>query len=162
MGTQHSEAEAAVADSGDEYPRSWIWEEDGDSVAGTFVRFSQGMTRDYGPKAILVLLVDGVERSLWLTQTVLFGRVRDEVASRPSKNLDQGERVVLRRLKKTQGEGGRQGYWKFRTLFPDRPEPSVSEILDLEDESIAQQSGEVDENGDAKPAKPSQDDDIPF
>jgi Bifunctional DNA primase/polymerase, N-terminal len=52
----------------------------------------------------------GVERSIWLVQTVLFNRVPEEVAERPTQNLDPGERVVIRRLEKTKGEGGRQGY----------------------------------------------------
>jgi hypothetical protein len=115
-----------------EYPESWIWDEDGDHVSGRFVRFDQASTRDYGKRAILVLHVDGVPRSIWLNGVVLLNRVRDEVASRVKRDLDPGERVSIRRLEKTKGEGGRQGYWKFQILFPDRPEPSVSQILDLD------------------------------
>ena len=41
------------------YPESWIFGEDGDLVSGTFLRFDEGTTRDYGPKVIIVLDVAG-------------------------------------------------------------------------------------------------------
>ena len=140
-----------------EYPESWRWDEDGDHVAGRFVGFDRASTRDYGQKAILVLDVDGTKRSVWLTQTVLYNKVRDEVASRPSKNLDQGERVSIRRLEQTPGEGGRQGYWKFRVLFPDRPELTATDVFELDNNA---------QTGSAAPSQPASssenEDDIPF
>ena len=136
------------AQNGDEereFPESWIWSEHGDHVAGQFVAFDRGQTKEFGTKAILVLDVDGVKRSVWLTQTVLFNRVRDEVAKRPSKNLNPGERVSIRRLEKTQGEKGRQGYWKFRVLFPDRPELTAADVLELDDGPVAYKQEETTE-----------------
>jgi hypothetical protein len=126
-----------------EYPESWFWDNDGDHVLGRFVRFDRGQTRDYGMKPIIVLDVDGTLRSIWLTGVVLLNRIRDEVAKRPNQNLEPGERVSIKRLEKTKAEGGRQGYWKFQILFPDRPEPTVSEILELD--GPPEQPGEQDD-----------------
>jgi hypothetical protein len=143
-----------------EYPESWMWDEDGDRVSGRFVRFDRAPTRDYGMKAILVLDVDGVPRSVWLTATVLFNKVRDEVASRPKRNLEPGEQVSIKRLEKTKGEGGRQGYWKFQVLFPDRPQATTEEIFDLDQGTDIPEPKELAES--SQPAAGSQDEDIPF
>jgi hypothetical protein len=136
-----------------EYPESWLWDEDGDHVAGRFVKFDRASTRDYGMKAILVLDVDGTKRSIWLTATVLHNKLRDEVAGRPGRNLNPGERVSIRRLDRTPGEGGRQGYWRFQVLFPDRPELTAADVFEL-DEATAEAESE-------RPGV-RQDDDIPF
>ena len=64
------------------YPKSWDWEVDGPTAAGTFVRFDSGPTKGYGRKPICVLGVDGEERSVWILETALFGRIRDELAQR--------------------------------------------------------------------------------
>jgi hypothetical protein len=56
------------------YPESWLWSEHGDLVAGTFLRFDEGMTKEYGAKVIAVLVVDGAERGIWLTQQALHSK----------------------------------------------------------------------------------------
>ena len=131
MGETVSTGQAVANSGGGEYPKSWIFDEDGDLVEGTFVKFDRASTRDYGAKVILVLDVAGVERSIWLTQTVLFGQVRDELQKRPAKTLEPGERVVVKRLGKKDGANGRS-YWNFRVLFPDAPVPSTSEMFGLD------------------------------
>jgi hypothetical protein len=144
-----------------EYPESWFWEKDGDHITGRFVRFDRAPTKDYGMKAILVLDVDGILRSVWLTATVLYNKVRDEVASRPNQNLEPGERISIKRLEKTEGEGSRQGYWKFQVLFPDRPEPTTSELFDLDQGPVTYETEKAPAKLD-QPAAGSQDDDIPW
>jgi hypothetical protein len=147
------------ADEAIDYPKSWIWDEDGDLVEGTFVKFDQGQTKQYGAKVIMVTSVAGVERSVWLTQTVLFNQVRDELGKRPSKTLEPGERVVIRRLGKKESEAG-TSYWNFRTLFPDRPELDAADLFGLEPEEglVRYGEGNVDPDGDVK----RDDGDIPF
>ena len=81
---------------------------------------------------IMVLNVDGVQRAVWLSQLALHSRVRDEVNRRPTKKLEVGERVVVKRLEKKMGENGRE-YWPFQVLFPDRPELSTSDLFDLDE-----------------------------
>jgi hypothetical protein len=146
---------AQPEDREQEYPESWIWDTDGNYVLGRYVRFSQGPTRDYGRRPILVLDVDGAQRSIWLNGVVLLNRIRDEVATRPSRDLTPGERVSIRRLEKTKGEGGRQGYWKFSVQFPDKPEPSAEEILFANDGLTPEGTGQP-------VLSSSQGDDIPF
>jgi hypothetical protein len=52
-------------------------------VAGTYVRMSNAST-DYGRKAIVVLNVDGEEHSVWLFETALVSKFKDELAERPT------------------------------------------------------------------------------
>jgi hypothetical protein len=127
-------------------------------VAGTFVRFDEGPTRDYGMRVILVLDVDGRERSVWLAQTALFNKVRDELNRRTSKALDLGERVVVQRHEKTTSENGRE-YWPFTVSFPDRPEKSTTDLFGLVDEGLVRYEKTEPEEPEKK-AGP--DDDIPF
>jgi hypothetical protein len=117
-----------------EFPANWIFKEHGDLVAGTFVRFERGQTRDFGPRVICVLEVEGVERSLWLNETVLYGKFRDEIQERPERTLTPGERVVVEKLGKTEGEYAKGSYWDFAIRFPDRPALSVSELFGLGEE----------------------------
>ncbi len=131
-------------DDNHDYPPAHLWDEHGDLVDGRFIRFDKGRTRDYGAKPVLVLDVDGDERSVWLLQTVLFEEVRRELAERPNHDLIPGERVVIRRLEPKIGDTGRT-YRPFRVLFPDRPRTSTSELFDL---------GSI-----PKPATPAEDED---
>jgi hypothetical protein len=145
----------AVPEQTDEtgFPQAWIFGEDGDLVTGGFVRFDEGPTRDYGTKVILVLEVDGVERSVWLSVTALFSRVRGELNRRTSKTLDLGERVVIQRHEKKQSKNDRE-YWPFTIAFPDRPQKSTSDLFEL-DEGLVR--NEETAKGDVGP-----DGDIPF
>jgi hypothetical protein len=146
---------AQTDDEATGYPETWKFAEHGDLVAGTFVRFDEGPTRDYGLRVILVLDVDGAERSIWLSQTALFNKVKDELNRRATKTLDPGERVVIQRHEKTTSENGRS-YWPFVVSFPDRPEKSTTELFDLDKGPVAKQPTEP-APGDVDP-----DDDIPF
>jgi hypothetical protein len=141
-----------------EYPATWIFSEHGDTVAGSFVRFERGQTRDFGARVICVLEIEGVERSLWLNETVLFGKFQDEIRERPERTLTPGERVVVQRLGKTQSEHSKGAYWDFAVRFPDRPEPSVSELFGLDEEPKPPPAAEpVAASNGSNP-----DDDIPF
>ncbi len=145
----------SAADEAVEYPENWLFDEHGDLVAGTFVKFSEGPTRDYGTKVILVLSVDGKQRSVWLSQMALFNQIRDELNRRSSKRLEPGERVVVDRLGKKESENGRS-YWAFRCLFPDRPEKNENELFDLDLGLVKKEETEPE------PPSPEPDDGIPF
>ena len=82
MATETVPAESA------EYPKSWLWAEDGNLVSGRFLRFDEGTTREYGSKVIAVLDVGGEERGVWLTTNVLFNRFKDELERRSSKRIE--------------------------------------------------------------------------
>ena len=121
-----------VAAEGNDYPANWIFDEHGETIAGTFVRFERGQTKNYGSKPIAVLEVDGAERSLWLNTAVLAGKFRDELRERPQRELAPGERIVVTRIGKATTEDGRE-YWNFRILFPDRPALSTGELFDFDE-----------------------------
>ena len=131
--TEATDTQPAQIDEDElDYPEAWRFDKDGDRVAGTFAHFDQGQTKEYGPRVIMVLNVDGTERAVWLSQLALHSRVRDEVNRRPTKRLEVGERVVVKRLPKKMGENNRE-YWPFQVLFPDRPELSPSDLFELDE-----------------------------
>jgi hypothetical protein len=113
------------------YPETWLWDEHGDVCAGRFVRFDKAATRDYGKKLIMILEVDGLERSIWLLQTALYERIRDELSERPDHKLSSGERVAIHRLAETTTQDGKRSYRPFRIYFPDRPELDVASEFGL-------------------------------
>jgi hypothetical protein len=39
------------------YPKPWTWQADGPTIEGSYVRLDKGMTKEYGPKPVLVLRV---------------------------------------------------------------------------------------------------------
>jgi hypothetical protein len=148
--TKNQSQEAAYIDPED-YPRWWNWDEDGDLCAGTFVRFTEGFS-EYGEKTIVVLELDGEERSIWLHETVLFDEFRREVLRRPGRELDSGERVVVKRGEKQKTKDGKRTFRGFRVVFPDQPAPTTSDLLKLDEEP--------QEKTDEKPA--ADDGDLPF
>ncbi len=144
---------------GDDYPEVWRFDEHGETVAGTFLRFERGQTRNYGAKPIAVLEVDGAERSLWLNTAALAGKFRDELEQRPERDLITGERIVVKRLGKTTTQDGQTEYWNYRVLFPDKPALRTSELFDFEGEPPRQ---EPEQPKAETPAPAGRDDDIPF
>ena len=138
-----------------DFPENWLWGKDDDTCAGSFVRFDKGATKEYGKKLILVLEVEGKQRSVWLLETALTNQVREELAERPDHTFGPGERLVIRRLEKKQTEDGKRSYHPFRLYCPDRPEVSAAEFFGFEDEPAKPGS-----DGEKPPAR--QDDDIPF
>jgi hypothetical protein len=153
---------AERADGQPSFPRTWDWDTDGPTAAGTFVRFDSGPTKGYGRKPIVVLRIEGEERSVWILETALFGRFRDEIAQRPGRKLTAGERIVIRRgdMKRTQ-DGSRE-YRATTAYFPDAPEPSAAELFGLDEKpaTTAGENGQPDEEGSLGAL--DQDVDIPF
>jgi hypothetical protein len=143
MPTTNKQAQEAYL--AEDYPAWWNWDEDGDLCAGTFVRFTQGHS-EYGPKTIVVVSVGGEERSIWLHEAVLFDEFRRELLRRPSRELDPGEQVVVRRLEKKKTADGKRTYCGFRVLFPDQPQPTTSELLKLDEEPEAKPPADDDDS----------------
>jgi hypothetical protein len=106
-------------DESAEFPESWIWEDDGPLVSGRFVRFDRGRTKDYGDKVIVVLDVDGEQRSVWLMTTVLHGKLHDELEQRPGHRLESGERITIKRRQGQERERDRC-LLEVRRRFPRR------------------------------------------
>jgi hypothetical protein len=113
-----------------EHPRTWRWNEDGSAVAGTFVRLDEAST-EYGQKAILVLDVDGVERSVWLFEAAVASKLREALEKRSSGDFTVGERIEIHRGAEKIESGNGRKYWPFKVIFKDEPRRSAAEILGL-------------------------------
>jgi hypothetical protein len=132
-----------------EYARGWRWDEDGQHFECTFTRLTRGRT-EYGLRPILNGVVNGEERALWLNETALRSKFRDELEGRSERRFTSGERIVVERGgEKKRNAADTFSYWPFTVSFPDRPQTAEVELLNL---------GDVPE---VAPAEP-RDDDIPF
>jgi hypothetical protein len=114
-----------------------MWEDDGDAISGTFVRWDSGPTQGYGEKPICVLDVEGETRSVWLMHTALYLRFEDEIRKRPQHELAPGERVVIVRKDEKESGNGRK-YRDYDVLFPDRPQLTAAELFKVGSEAKAE------------------------
>ena len=95
------------------YPETLILD-GGDDVTGQFERLERGHTRDGEERAIAIIAVEGVERSLWLHEAALRAQFKE---LRP----EPGETVRIRKgAAKKHGVNGFD-YWPCRVTAPDRP-----------------------------------------
>jgi hypothetical protein len=115
-----------------DFPRNWLFEEDGLEVEGRYVELTEGTTAN-GPCPIVVLNVDGEHRSVWLFHTAVRRRFADEVARRMDGDLTQGELVVIHRGETKESAGGRS--YSYTVRFPEAPKRSPKEILAEHDEA---------------------------
>lgn len=90
----------------------------GDDITGRYLRLEQGHTKDGESRAIAILEVDDVERSLWLHETALRGQFR-ELKPEPGELV----RIVKGAEKRKSGSGF--NYWPFRVVAPERPVETV-------------------------------------
>lgn len=120
-----------------DFPKAWIWDEDGEMLKGIFLRLERGMTRDYGPAYIAIVKTeDGSERSLFLFHTALKTQF---VNLKPPT----GSMIVVKRGKKRESRSGMK-YYDFRVA------------TDTQNQSIS-----WDEIANSDPV-PADADDIPF
>jgi hypothetical protein len=110
-------------------PRTWDWREDGEHVSGLFVRFDEAPTRGYGYKAILILDVDGEQRTVWLFHEALLNQLREEITRRGADDLEAGEQIDVFRVGDKVSESSGRTYTDYKAVFPDRPKRSGSDIL---------------------------------
>jgi hypothetical protein len=134
-----------------DHPMTWRWE-DGSTVAGTYVRMDEAST-DYGRKAILVLDVDGAERSVWLFDQAVASKLREQLEQRTTGDFTVGERIEIRRGTEKVESGAGRRYCPYWVLFPDAPRRSASDILGASNTSSPAET--------AEPELPASDD-IPF
>jgi hypothetical protein len=119
--------ETITQDQDSDFPRTWRFDEDGIEVVGRYVATDEGPTQN-GRCPILILEVDGEERSLWCFHTALRRRIADEIGRRPSGDLTPGETVVIRQGEAKTSESGRK-YVSYFTRFPDAPTRTAKEIF---------------------------------
>lgn len=136
-------AQALLDEAAKDYPEAWLPEKEGDSIAGVFSRLERAQTA-FGPAIVAVLIVDGVERSLWLLQETFksqFGKARPAEGElvavlykgkRPAKNPTPGKaaeyhdfRVVVDR-----GESGGVSWDELGGDSADEPAADAAETSD--------------------------------
>jgi hypothetical protein len=111
------------------YPGTWRWDEDGDVIEGTYVELSEAHTRfDSETRPILVLEVNGEQRTVWLFHTALQNQLREELLRRSDNELRVGEPVRIERLGEQKSENGFI-YMNYRASFPESPKRSPLDIL---------------------------------
>jgi hypothetical protein len=147
-----------------EYPRAWIWDEDGDELEGVYVGAGSGYTAN-GQRPFVTLDIGGELRTLWLLHDVLRNSFAREVHRRSDRDLHEGERVHVWRRERRESANGRS-YVDYKLEFPDRPKPSLVELFGSPDDAPAEDAGAAakeettDKPTDAK--KKGTDDAIPF
>ena len=148
-------AHTSEYEGNEEFPRSWIWSEDGSTFDARIDGITTGMSA-FGIRPILegTLTETGERIGLWLNEDTIRGRVADEVKRRPTKRLEPGERVII-----TRGEEKRpsktnpdRSVWPFSVRFPEAPEQNQLAALG----AAGQEPEEATEPSDTS------DDDIPF
>jgi hypothetical protein len=97
------------------------------AVEGKFIGFDEGPTA-YGDKPIVVVQVDGEPRSLWLFDTALVSKFRDEIRRRTTRDLTPGEQLYIKRGQMITSGTGRD-YRRYDVRFPDRPKRKAADIL---------------------------------
>jgi hypothetical protein len=139
---------ASLAHDETDYPEFWDWSKDG-IAEGTFVRMDSGPTA-FGMKPIMILDIDGIERSIWINTEALRSKLADELARRNVRDFTPGERVKISRGNEKKTSAAERLYWPFRVWFPDAPKSDAADLLGL--------------GSDSEPLPPvtGEDDDIPF
>jgi hypothetical protein len=112
-----SSAADKVAEEEDDFPRNWRFDEDGAEVRGSFVKFDVGQTQEYGECPILVLNVDGEERSVWLFHTALRSKFQKEVNRR---DIEVGEQINIKQAGQKKS-GNNRTYQNYMVAFVDAP-----------------------------------------
>jgi hypothetical protein len=120
----------AEAEEKSGYPDWWDFDPDGDGpkIAGDFVRAGRGHTQN-GEKTFVVLLVDGVERTVWLHHDVLVNQFARELHRRSDKKFQVGERIEITRLGMRDSQSGGSSYMNYATVFVDGPEVRQEDIF---------------------------------
>jgi hypothetical protein len=135
------------------YPRTWMFDEDGDTVEGSFLELGEAPTAGYGHKPIVNLDVDGEQRTVWFFHEALASKFNRELERRQALDFNPGERIRITRLGRRESETSGRKYVDYAVQFLDAPKRSAADILGA---VVSETAGE--EGGD----KPEDDDDIPF
>jgi hypothetical protein len=110
-----------------DFPRGWRFDEDGLEVEGRYVKADVGRTAN-GSAPIIVLDVDGEERSVWCFHTALRNRIADELATRVAGDFNPGELILIRQGEKKTGANDR-AYVSYTVRFPEAPKRNARAIF---------------------------------
>ena len=117
--------EQTTGEAAEDYPRGWRFDEDGPEVSGKFVKFDVGQTKEYGSCPIIILNVNGEERSVWCFHQALRSKFQQEVHRR---DLEAGETVFIRQVGEKKS-GNQRNYMAYVVQFPDAPPVDAKAIF---------------------------------
>lgn len=125
-----------------EFPAYRDWDKDGLTADGFFCRMEQGPTL-YGSKPIVVLEVDGIDRSIWVNTEALRAKLADELERRGARGFTVGERIILSRGAEKARSANDRNYWPFRAKFPDAPRLDDADLLNAHPEQPTNKSDDL-------------------
>lgn len=148
-GSKSAVSDAAKEALDKDFPKSWYFDKDGDSVEGTFVKTDRGNTREWGVAPIIVLNVNGEERSIWCFHQALRSQVRN---AKPKV----GDRIAIRQLPKIKSGSSPNMYHPYRVVNLDAPEGSAEDLSMFDDPTstpapVQQQAMPAADDGDDIP-----------
>jgi len=118
------------ADAVSDYPRSWYWGDDPDECIGKYVGISEGYRKTGEVVPIITLEVDGEPRAIWLFGIALRDQFLREIELRPSRDLDPGETVTIRRGEERQSAAHPDRHYRvFEVSFEHKRKPTAMELL---------------------------------
>jgi hypothetical protein len=135
-----------------DFPAYWDWT-DG-PVKGAYVRMESGPT-EFGTRPILIVDVNGVQRSVWINAAALRSKLAEELDRRKARDLTPGEHIEIRRGAEMKTSVAGREYWPFYVNFPDAPRSDAASLLGVDDD-------DSDDDDEPLPPAAAADDDIPF
>jgi hypothetical protein len=139
-----------------DYPKAWIFDEDGDEVEGGYLGLGEGPTRGYGYAPFITLEVESEPRTVWMLWEALRNQILRELERRPGNEFEPGETIQIKRLGK-KVSGNNRSYEDFKAFFPDAPKPTGRDMLAKYGREVEQQDEEKQ-----APSETDSDGDIPF
>ncbi len=121
-----------------ENPQSWVWDDDGNELAGRLLGDDTGKTRDGDSVPIKIIRTDdGAARSLWLFESP---KMLPELFAENHPSV--GDYVMVRRYPKRKTQDGERTYWPFAMSVV----PATGGELDgISDEAAATEAALADE-----------------
>jgi hypothetical protein len=111
-----------------DFPRYWDWDDDGLTADGVYEKTDRAPSQ-YGEKAILILEINGEQRSVWVNTESLRGKLADELERRNARDFNIGERIVITRAAEKKTSSNDRQYWPFKVDFPDGPKSDAAGLL---------------------------------
>ena len=139
-----------------ENPQSWVWDTDGDELAGTLIGDDIGKTREGDSVPIkLVRTQDGAVRSLWLFESPRLLRELFE-----EQKPQTGDFLIARRYPKRKTQDGERSYWPYAlAVVPASPADAERTTVAPPDDSTAATQAALEAERDQRDSALSESDD---
>ena len=122
-----------VPDQATDYPRNWVFDEDGTTVEGRYVTLTAGFARGKEIPILVLEVADPADgqseqRSVWLFHRALGSQIARELMKRTKGDFDIHEKITIARGEKKQSEANPdQSY--YDTAFENAVAPNPRALL---------------------------------